>query len=640
MNDHLGAAALLQGVPRPKPEPVAEARRSVILVIGYPHSGIALSACALGLLGVDIADIAPPASPRLADKDCLDDGFWRRNQVRQFHERALALLDRDPDTPLYDLALPEGWWATPQLAPLTSEINVLLAERLKEGPFGFADPCAARLLPIWQQVFAKLNVTPRIVFCLRNPSEAIREYQQASGITTALAEYRWLVQVVDVFRYANGLDYCVVEYEDWIHAPATNLDKLQKLAGVGGLQGAANHDLVTARLATLMGSVAEPSGSAPCRPIVRSLYELARDPINSARLGEFVRQFTDFQRLHSPIEQALFETANQLADLGEDRDRRAAECDALGAELASIRRLLAERDAALARSDAELRASKLETTERDRIIARLQRRFDEADAALSAMRAERGHIEARLAQIEAAEASARAEIERHAQTSGALKEKLDEVRAVLTVTQARLAEARTTASQALARQEAAEAALAAARREADSARSAGEQRAAELQEALRGRDGRLTETEAELAALRAEREAGRAALAESAVIRNALEATLRSQRDDLASAQQLRDALNRELEGLRAAVRWAEEDGAATVARLRRELTEVRDQLTRQNGEKDALEARVATLAGDLAAARQAGRAAMRALAVPITPPAPEPISWGRAVRRIFGWAG
>ena len=180
-------------------------------------------------LGVDMADKIPgpghtspaPDNPR---------GHWERWEIVEFHDRILGLFNRDYAGRFHDFALPVAWWADPRVAQIRREIIAFLEKRMGEGYFGFKDPRTVRLMPVWHQIFSELKLSPKIVLCLRNPAQVARSLHARDGLDPANGEYRWLVHMIDFFRYASKFEFCTVEYEDWFDNPSANIERLQEIS--------------------------------------------------------------------------------------------------------------------------------------------------------------------------------------------------------------------------------------------------------------------------------------------------------------------------------------------------------------------------------------------------------------------------
>jgi DNA repair exonuclease SbcCD ATPase subunit len=166
--------------------------------------------------------------------------------------------------------------------------------------------------------------------------------------------------------------------------------------------------------------------------------------------------------------------------------------------------------------------------------------------------------------------------------------------------------------------------------------------------AMQGEDARralrasVEEHEALLATVRGELEVARRAAQEQA---DTFEAARRRAEEDAQTSDATAAALQRETARLRADLATAEQRKGSEEA-LEREIAALSAQLTR--AERDAaqraealhgVEAEIASLKNDLAAARQVDKAAMQALAMETTPiPVVERVGWLRAATRRFGF--
>lgn len=603
MNDSLGATVpLLRVVPRPAPpSPVDEARRPVVVVVGPPHCGISVCAYALSLLGVDMTDAGPAHSAPNADTS-LRRGRWERQPVKQFHDQILGFFNRAAAGPLCDFALPVAWWADSRVVSARHEIAAGFESGMGGGYPGFADSRAMRLLPLWRQIFAELKLSPKVVLCLRNPALAARSPDDRRPIDPDLAEYRWLVHMTDFFRYADRLDYCAVEYEDWFDNAPANLDKLQNFLGLEWQQGEADRELVLANIAARVGPATEIHGAAPRQPLVRAFYELARHAIDGGGAGgrreQIVQQFIAFQQLQRPIEKALAASAAAVIERERERDQQAAAREGLRAELASARSGLAESETALASAESRSQTLETEIALREQTEVALQARLDEAEAALSATRSERDAAGDALAKSEAAR---------------------DALRALLTIT----------------------------RKEAEKSQLAAGERATELEAALQSAQAQLATAEsARLAQVAELRAASNRSEQDSAAKADRLGreiAELRAgfaevtARANAVAASELAAAREHELAMARERELAAERQRELAVVGAR--LGNAEHHLARRDAELKTMQTEIAALRRALTAARQAGRAAMQALAAaPVSAPPPERIGWLRALKRRLGF--
>jgi hypothetical protein len=462
-------------------------RRPIVLVLGMHRSGTSLCSHILSALGVDMAD---EIGVNLGN----DRGHWERWEIVEFHARILALFNRDYGR-FHDFALPVAWWADPRVAQIRREIVAFLEKRMGEGYFGFKDPRTVRLMPVWHQIFNELKLAPKIVLCLRNPAQIGRSLSARDGLDPDIGEYRWLVHMIDFYRYTSKFDFCTVEYEEWFNNPSANIEKLQKFLDLSWQQSEAD-------LAMVMSGIIDPAlrhddseYREAGQPLVRTLYKLAgragHDGVHD-QIAYIVSQFVSFQQLQRPFLQVFEDVANTAAkysgieqearalraSVGErDAVVKAADARAAGAE-GRLAEALLEIDhqrgqiAELARERDEVSRLNAALAERETAFADLSRRADELLAAFQAAQAETAAREAALnhAEKEAQESGAVAEATRSEnaalQDALALAERAGQERAIAAEAfQAELATLRGALAQA--EREAQERAAAAAALEAE-----------------------------------------------------------------------------------------------------------------------------------------------------------------------------
>jgi SAM-dependent methyltransferase len=367
----------------------AAQRRPMVLVVGMHRSGTSLCAHILSALGMDMAD-------EIGVYRGNDGGRWERWEIVEFHDRILGLFNRDYLGRFHDFALPVAWWADPRVAQIRREIIAFLRQRMGKAYFGFKDPRTVRLMPVWHQIFNELKLAPRVVLCLRNPVQVARSLQARDGLDPANGEYRWLIHMIDFYRYTSKSDFCTIEYEDWFRNPSVNLEKLQEFLDLSWQQSKADLGLVLSDIidSALRHDVSDHREAK--LPLVRTLYNLARDTDRDKareKIGYIVSQFISFQQLQGPFQQVFQDVAETATKFPE-----------IEREAAALRVLVDERDAGIA--SAEARASAAE--------ARLAYALAENEAhqtQLAGALAENEAYQAQLADL-TRERGERAEIER------------------------------------------------------------------------------------------------------------------------------------------------------------------------------------------------------------------------------------
>ena len=272
-------------------------RRPIVLVLGMHRSGTSLCSHILSALGVDLSDDID-VNPSNAG------GHWERREIVEFHDRILGLFNRDYLGRFHDFALPVAWWADPRVAQIRREIVAFLEQRMGDGYFGFKDPRTVRLMPVWHQILNELKLTPRIVLCLRNPAQIARSLNARERLDREIGEYRWLVHMIDFYRYTSNFDVSTVEYEGWFTDPAANIEKLRKFLDLPWQQSEADLVLMLSGIIDPAARHDDPGRPEASQPLVRTLYKLVgrADQYAAARsqIASIVSQFISFQQLQRP----------------------------------------------------------------------------------------------------------------------------------------------------------------------------------------------------------------------------------------------------------------------------------------------------------------------------------------------------
>lgn len=296
-------------------DPVPETgRKPVVILLGMHRSGTSLCSHILSTLGVNMAD-------EIGVGVGNDDGHWERWEIVAFHDRILALFNRDYLGPLHDLPLPAAWWADPKVAEIRHEMAAFIKPRIAQGLFGFKDPRTLRLLPVWQQLFEELELTPRFVMSLRNPAQVARSLYARDGLYLTAGEHRWLVYMVDFFRYAGNEDVCVLQYDDWFTDPVATAKRLLDFLGLTWRQS--RSDLEAMLAGVIKPQLRHERHAAPAGlKLAARLYDLIQaGPAKREKVDEAVAQFLDFQQLDQPLQRALEDFQATAAQLPQAEQR-------------------------------------------------------------------------------------------------------------------------------------------------------------------------------------------------------------------------------------------------------------------------------------------------------------------------------
>ena len=585
------AAARAIAVERRRGDPLTleKGRRPIVVVIGMHRSGTSLCSHILSMLGVDMAD-------EVGVNQGNQKGHWERWEIMALQDEILALLNRSYYTPQHDFPLPPAWWAEPGVRAVQTRIENFLSEKLKgKGLFGFKDPRTTRLLPMWLRIFKDLDLAPRFVLCLREPSQMARSLHERDGLDPAAGEYRALNYLADCFRYIPRHDLCIVNYEEWFGDYSDNLNGLMNFLDIEWEQSQADLGAAVGAIVDRDLRHSDERLDVARQPLVRSFHNLVaaarKDPSRRAEIDHFVNQFVAFQQLLWPFERAqraLSGIAGRVPELEGGLARlEAARAEQAGAaeRLAASEARLAELTAAVENAEAAGRAREQALNE---ALAARGAELEAARAAEAGVAQRSAESEARQAELAAALIAKGAVAQQREQ---ALNEALEARAIELEASRAEQA----SAARRLAASEARLAELAAA---LEAANVATAQREQELHETLAARGVELAATASERSALNDLLSDSEARLAERDAAARAEQAA-GAQRE-----QALRDAVaerDRELAGA----------GEAFVE-LQRQEQALRLAAEASHNELEAARAELEAAAGRLAAG-EATRAALEA---------------------------
>lgn len=309
--------------------------RSVVVLLGASAGGLSLLSRTLQALGVDMLedDVIEGAG---ADLWADPDAAWRRTWITEANDALLAAIDRPDGHVFHALPFPAGWWRKPSVQKIRRDLTARLAEALEghQEPWGFADSHTARLLPVWNEVFEQLGLSPIYVWVLDMPAPARR----SRGKATDTAEIRWFAYGGDIFRYAGERLAAVVEEREWRRDPRPLMEDL-----VGRLQlrwRGTKLDLYETVSALLGEDDTAESSAVPTLPLAVAFHDAAarmiEDPDARAKVATMVESAELLRPLLAPFINGQPVTGGATpAGLDEDAAR-------LRQELAALRRTRAD----------------------------------------------------------------------------------------------------------------------------------------------------------------------------------------------------------------------------------------------------------------------------------------------------------
>jgi len=136
-----------------------------ILVIGMHRSGTSALTGVLRLLGVDLGENLLPAN------EANVRGYWEHADIYDVHERLLATLGTAWADPL---PLLDDWWEQEDVEPFRQELRSIIRRDFAQSDcWAVKDPRLWKLLPLWKDLLAELDVSPAVIIPVRNPAEIV-----------------------------------------------------------------------------------------------------------------------------------------------------------------------------------------------------------------------------------------------------------------------------------------------------------------------------------------------------------------------------------------------------------------------------------------------------------------------------------
>jgi hypothetical protein len=185
--------------------------RQAILILGMHRSGTSALARVLGLCGGTL-----PRDTWSPDEHNTT-GYWEPAPIVTLHDEIL----RSADSSFDDVGVPRPGWHSSVAA---SGFGERLAEAL-ESAYGNAplwvvkDPRMCRLVPLWEDVLARLEVVPLAVIPVRSPLEVAASLAERDGFPVAKSLLLWLRHFLEAEVATRGMRRSFVSYdallEDW-----------------------------------------------------------------------------------------------------------------------------------------------------------------------------------------------------------------------------------------------------------------------------------------------------------------------------------------------------------------------------------------------------------------------------------------
>jgi len=191
------------------------------------RSGTSLLSGVLHRLGV-----ALPGEHIAADHH-NPEGYFEWRDVVDLQERLLIDLDRWWPSAQGCLPLPPHWLSHPATQEVRRQLGRLLRQEAahQKGPWAIKDPRTSRLLPLWLELAAELDIPLRLLLAVRDPAEVacslLNRDAEVTGMDLPRAQQLWWLHNLEVIHGApTTIPLAVVDFGRWFSQPEAQLRQL------------------------------------------------------------------------------------------------------------------------------------------------------------------------------------------------------------------------------------------------------------------------------------------------------------------------------------------------------------------------------------------------------------------------------
>lgn len=237
------------------------ATRKVVVVLGSGRSGTSLLMQILVRLGMGVSSDLVPANASNTE------GFYEHIDTIDIHQELFGCLSGAVTLPL-----PANWLDTDCAREAKTKLDQILKKFLAEQPgiVGLKDPRISTFLPLWLRLFNSLNVVPKFILAVRDPSCVVSSFVRHYNNSADRVELVWLLRMLDALEYTAG-DCFIAHYEDWF---SNSFSVVKNLLCYTGLNKNFGGDLSEVLADTIKGNLSHvrPDEYAIQNPIVVKLY--------------------------------------------------------------------------------------------------------------------------------------------------------------------------------------------------------------------------------------------------------------------------------------------------------------------------------------------------------------------------------
>jgi hypothetical protein len=186
-------------------------KRTCVVVCGMHRTGTSAVARTVNLLGADIGgDLIEPSTDNIR-------GYWESKSVVQIHEQLLEDLGSYSADPL---PLPDDWTDTSFARLARERLAELIQSEFRDSDlFVVKDPRISKLLPLWVELLADIDVGIMVVMTFRNPLEVAASLHKRDHMPLASSLLLYVSSYLKAEMASRNCPRCFVNYanvvDDW-----------------------------------------------------------------------------------------------------------------------------------------------------------------------------------------------------------------------------------------------------------------------------------------------------------------------------------------------------------------------------------------------------------------------------------------
>ena len=257
-----------------------EMSKSIVVILGMRQAGASLVASLVNELGVELGDNRSSAGMVKLGESA------EHADIRRVSDSIMRHLGRSESSPLGAAAFPCGWLEMPEIVEYRNQLLAIVQRELSNTKqvFGFANPNTTRLLPLWQSIFAELEIRPRYLLSIRHPASVANSLAERYPVSQGAAALQWGIHYSEAVEYLDDELTCVVSHEGWGTRPEEQLRHvIQKLdLSVGDTDIGA---ILDRHLESGQGRINSPEDEVT-HPLTGKLYSQLEGLANELRKGD------------------------------------------------------------------------------------------------------------------------------------------------------------------------------------------------------------------------------------------------------------------------------------------------------------------------------------------------------------------